>query len=98
MSTTTLPDWLWVAALFGLVAFGGLCGAMLLWLIRGRPLEAQQRETERRLRHVEKCLAVNDAVYRIHYKHLRREQTIQDERILAMAREMPTCPPPCRVC
>lgn len=81
------PDWLWIGAACSLVLFGIACGYGLVLALRVNPLE-------KRLRHAEKVLAVNDAVYRLHYKHIRREQDLHDARLIAMAREMPTHPPP----
>jgi hypothetical protein len=77
-----------------LVAFGGLCGSALLWCLHGRPLEAKQESTEARLAKAEKCLSINDRVYQIHYSIVYRQMRDLDERVMAMAREMPTRPPP----
>ena len=82
-----LPDWLWLLALFGLVSFGGICGSALLWCLHGKPLEEKQRETEQRLRIVEKSHLATSAVYRIHYKILTR-------KITTIRRESPTVRPP----
>lgn len=80
-------DLAWVIALLGLMAFGGICGAGLLWHLHVRPLE-------KRMRKAEKCLAINDKVYQIHYGILSRQAALLDERLMSMARQMPTAPPP----
>jgi hypothetical protein len=85
---------LFVIYSIALVAFGGLCGSALLWCIHGRPLEAKQKSAETRLVKAEKCLAANDRVYQHHYGILSRQMQYLDERVMAMAREMPTRPPP----
>lgn len=79
-------DWLVLGAACALVLFGVACGYGLILALRVGPLEE-------RLRKAEKCLAVNDRVYQLHYKYIRREQDAHDRRLIAMAREMPTRPP-----
>lgn len=76
-----------ILIMLGLVLFGGLCAAALLYVLHIEPLEKRMRKAER-------CLAVNDAVYKIHYRLLIRQANLLDERMMAIAREMPTHPPP----
>jgi len=84
-----VPDWLWLVALFALVAFGGICGSALLWCLHVRPVEA-------RVRQLEKQVAVDGRAFCAQFKVHRERTEALDERLQYMAREMPTVPPPAR--
>lgn len=81
-------DPLAIVVLFGLVAFGGICGAALLWALHARPLEKTVNSERERLREMDKAFAVHRNVYRIHYQILKRE--------IDLLRSRPTVPPPAR--
>jgi uncharacterized membrane-anchored protein YhcB (DUF1043 family) len=88
------PDLLWWLAMLALVSFAGIMGGLVVWHFHGKPIESRQLQTERELADAKKCLAVNAAVYKIHYRLLARRNDLLDERMMAMAREMPTVRPP----
>lgn len=87
-------DPLSIIVLFGLVAFGGICGAALVSTLQVRPLQEEQRLERERLRNTEKAFAVHERVYRIHYQILTRRIEELTQRKAFAGSETPTVRPP----